>query len=138
MVHSSGIGAVRVFLLALAISICAGGMAAAQTPPVSTGSQSQKPDSILDGLVKGAIIGGLAGGVPAVLYVKNECCWPNGSAAFVIKYAALGAGIGSGAGALIDFLHRGRRSAAKAGPPSLSVGPIVLPGKAAVTGAVRW
>lgn len=98
----------------------------------------QAPDSIVDGVVKGAIYGGLAGAIPAAVFMGSygECpCSTSGG--IVMGYTALGAGIGAVIGAAVDGNRIGRRQLYKASP-TVALAPLLLPGRVAVTAAVRW
>jgi hypothetical protein len=98
----------------------------------------EAPDSVVDGVVKGALIGGLSGGVPAAVFMGSygECpCSTSGS--IVLRYAALGAGICAAIGAMGDSSRIGRRQLYKTSA-TVSIAPVVFPGRLAVSAAVRW
>ena len=98
----------------------------------------QAPDSSVDGLVTGAIVGAVAALVPTALYASNECCWnPPSRSAFLARYAGIGAVIGLVIGHAVDEARLGRQQVYRAAP-KVSVAPVVLPGTVGISAAVGW
>jgi hypothetical protein len=93
---SAGEGAAAAPLLASAVRL------AAQQPPVSSRDDR---DSLVNGIVIGAVIGGATLGVSGAVICNllketgDPSCWGG-----VLAIGAIGAGIGAGAGAGIDAL----------------------------------
>jgi hypothetical protein len=98
-----------------------------------------KADPVGDGMLKGAFAGALAAGLPAVVFISNYGECPCGSRAlgFVVGHAALGAGIGLAVGAALDSLSAERRTVYRSGK-TITVAPVVAPGRLAVGGSVSW
>lgn len=91
-------------------------------------------------IVKGAVIGALAGGIPIGLYVNllcaNEGCSDGGAATATLGFAALGAGAGAFIGAVFD---RGPHVLYDSSQPhALAVGPVVSGRGLGVGGTIRW
>jgi len=96
------------------------------------------PDSIVDGVVTGAVVGGLAGLVPPAIFfgMYGECPCSKTSGTF-LQYSMLGAGIGAAIGAAADSARIGRKQIYRASP-TVSLAPVLLPGRISVSGAIRW
>ncbi len=91
-------------------------------------------DPIWDGLVKGSFIGSMSVGLGSVL-VQSAIC--SCGVDRLGEAFAIGAGIGAGVGALIDYSRRGRTQVYRAAP-SVSVVPAMDPKTLAVSGVVSW
>ena len=92
-------------------------------------------DPIWDGLVKGSLIGSLSVGAGSALVQSGLC--PGCGADGLGEAFAIGAGIGAGVGALIDYSRRGRAQVYRAAR-SVSVVPAAGPNTLALRGVVSW
>jgi hypothetical protein len=100
----------------------------------------EEPDSNVDGSAWGALIGALAGGVPAALYMANdaECPCPlRKTKEIVTGFSLVGAGIGTAVGLAVDSLRRGRRPLYRASA-TVSLAPVVRPARLGIAAVVRW
>jgi hypothetical protein len=109
----------------IAAIVIMSGEASAQTP---------KGDTLLNGVVNGAIAGGAA--AFAFVKVAEARCGPGceGPDEPLALYATIGgAGIGSVVGLVIDMAMKPKRSS-----PSIGMSPTISPKRKAVTMRVRW
>ena len=91
-------------------------------------------DPLTNGLLIGAVVGGVGGWVTSALIMKAICSeCDNSSEAQQIAIAV--AGIGAGVGAFIDSRRFRRREAQK---PSMTLAPILGSRVAGIAGVVRW
>jgi hypothetical protein len=91
-------------------------------------------------IVKGALVGAFAGGIPMVIYMgalcANEGCSGGRVAGYTMGFAALGAGVGALIGAALEPRPRVLYDSGR--PHALAVAPMVSGRGLGVGGAVRW
>ncbi|HVT46672.1 MAG TPA: hypothetical protein VHD57_02705 [Vicinamibacterales bacterium] len=98
------------------------------------------PDSIRDGVKRGALIGGLGMGIYTSIIATGLCeCHDGTNVLITVTFAGIGAGSGALLGGLIDKLHVGRQTIFDpTRGTTVTIVPVVTPSHLGAAAAIRW
>jgi hypothetical protein len=105
--------------------------------PVADVRKIEAPDRIIDGVLRGTVIG-LTAGIPAFIGALSWDDDPGFALMVGLGWSGIGAGMGAVIGAVADSFHEGRRVVYDAGQSSVTFSPIVSRRGAGIGAVIRW
>ncbi len=98
------------------------------------------PDSIRDGVKRGALIGGLGMGIYTGIIATSLCeCHDGTNILVTVTFAGFGAGSGALLGGIIDKLHVGRQTIFdRTRGTTMMIAPVLTPSRLGAAAAIRW